>query len=123
MKTVKGWPTGPAVVVGSLMGFIAMATTVFNGTVAMWAVIAIALAALIAYGWSLGQFRLDGEAHWDQGAFVGAATFVFLAGASLVNWYTDPLIAGPVFAVIMAGIWAWGLKRWGVYAVHEDELV
>ena len=125
MKIQRGYPTAPAVVVGSLVGIIALALTVFHGTGTMWAINGTALAALFAYTWSTGQLNLrwHTEINWAQGTLAGAITFVLVVGAQLIIWSGNPLIWGPPFAIAVQVLSALGLKRWGTYVVHEEEKV
>lgn len=116
-RTVKGWPWQAAVVHGALLGLATLGATTFwaSSRLAGALVIAAAMLALLLYARAAGQLRLDGEAHTDQGVFIGVMTLVFGVGASLIHWYTEPVLTGPLFAVAVAGLYTWGIHRWGAW--------
>lgn len=120
MATVKGYPTKDAIMYGSFLGVAALAATVFNGTpVVMGVIIVMAMVGMLLYAHGTGQLRFDGEPNWAMGVIVGVFTVVFGMGASLINWYLEPLIFGPIFAITIQVGMALAVKRWGTYYVQE----
>lgn len=124
MKIVRGFPTGPAVLMGSFMGVAALGVTVFAGTGPMWVVLGLALLGMLAFYASSGQLvnhlNVEPRPNWAQAAFCGVLALVFGLGANLVNWYTEPLIVGPMFAVFIALVTALGFRRWCGWVVREE---